>query len=254
MQARLPLADGAPLVSATFISRPNQLIIEARLDGRTVRAQMADRGRFAEVLRPGLRLLLAPRNEIGRKTEYQVVGVYDGEELFSLDTQLPQRLVAAALENSALPQFARYVHFQPDCTIGTHHFDFRLGEGLLTCILEVTAVNAISNGVALFPEVPSERVRKQLDALAQLARSGQRTAMLFIIQRSYARYLVPNESVDPLFARSLRQALAVGVEIYANLCPLTPAGITLGPPVAVFGSPATMTLDTVPALRGTQRR
>lgn len=245
MAVRVPLISTGPLVEATFIARPNQLLVDARLNGRLVRAHMADRGRLNDLLVPEARLLLAPRDEIGRKTSFQVVGVYANGELVSLDTQLPNRLVVAALAMGALPQFARYTKVQREVTIGSHRFDFRLGEGMATCMLEVKSVGKVVNGLAMFPDAPTERGRQHLDMLISLARSGQRAAVLFIIQRHAASALVPDEATDPAFARSLRAALANGVEIYAHLCPVTPEGITLGPGVPVYGSASSIpTIDT----------
>jgi sugar fermentation stimulation protein A len=174
---------------------------------------------------------------VGRKTSFQVVGVYSGDELVSLDTQLPNRLMVAALSASALPQFARYTKVQREVSIGTHRFDFRLGEGLSSCVLEVKSVGKVERGLARFPDAPTERGRQHLDLLAQMARSGQRCAVTFIIQRHQASALVPDEEVDPAFARALRSAITAGVETYAYLCPLTLDGLTLGPPVPIYTSP-----------------
>lgn len=237
MLVRVPLTASGPLTEATFLARPNQLIVEARLQGRVIRAHMADRGRLVDLLIPGARLLLAPRDEIGRKTSFQVVGVYRGEELVSLDTQLPNRLVVAALSVSALPQFARYSKVQREVAVGSHRFDFRLGEGLASCILEVKSVGKVEGGLARFPDAPTERGRQHLEVLSQMARSGQRCAVIFIIQRHHATALVPDDDVDPAFARALRGAITSGVETYAYLCPLTPEGLTLGPPVPIYTSP-----------------
>lgn len=236
MRVQVPLAFGAPLVEATFVARPSQLVIEARLDGRVVRAHLADRSYLQEVLLPGTRLLLTPRNEIGRKITFQVVAVYTGNELIPLEAQLPHRLVSAAIDADALPQFARYTRIQSDVTIGSHRFDFRLGEGLLSCLLEVKAVGQVVDGLATFPDTPTERGRRHLEVLTDLVRKGQRSAVLFVIQRNNARALVPNEEVDPAFGRALRQAISAGVEVYAYLCPSTPDGITLGAGLPVFGS------------------
>lgn len=233
---RVPIFSTGPLVEARFIARPNQLIVDAKLNGRIVRAHMADRGRLNDLLLPDARLLLAPREEIGRKTAFQVVGVYDGDELVSLDTQLPNRLVLAALSVGAMPQFARYTKLQREVTVGAHRFDFRLGEGLSTCLVEVKSVGKVVAGLARFPDAPTERGRQHLDLLTAMARNGQRSAVVFIVQRHHARGLAPDDEIDPAFARSMRSALANGVEIYAYLCPLTPEGITLGQELPVYGS------------------
>lgn len=235
MPVRVPLTSSGSLVEAEFVSRPNQLVVEARLGRRMVRAHLADRGRLLDLLVPGARLLLAPREEIGRKTGYQVIGVYQNGELVSLDTHLANRLVVAALAAGALPQFARYTRVQREVMIGEHRFDFRLSEGINTCIVEVKSVSKVENGLARFPDAPTDRGRRQVLALTQMARNGQRCAIVFIIQRHAARALVPDD-VDPEFGRALRGAITAGVEVYAYLCPLTPEGLTLGEPVMVYGS------------------
>ncbi|GAB4423348.1 MAG: DNA/RNA nuclease SfsA [Chloroflexi bacterium OHK40] len=242
MTVRVPLIASGPLIEAIFLERPNQLVVEARVGSRSVRAHMADRGRLAELLTPGARLLLAPRDELDRKTAFQVVGVYHGSELVSLDTHLPNRLVQAALAAGALPQFARYPRVQREVMVGEHRIDFRLGEGLASCLLEVKSVGKVVGGLAHFPDAPSERGRRHLELLARCTRSGQRAAVLFVVQRQAAEAVVPDDATDPAFGRALRAAITAGVEIYAYLCPLTPEGLTLGRPLPVFGS-----LEAVPA-------
>lgn len=236
MFVRVPLAASGPLVEAHFVARPTQLLVEARLGPRLVRAHMADRGRLLELLVPGARLLLAPRDELGRKTAFQVAGVYSQGELVSLDTQLPNQLVAAALAAGALPQFARYTRIQREVPVGEHRFDFRLGEGLSSCLLEVKSAGKVVNGLASFPDAPTEHGCAHLELLARMARSGQRCAVLFVVQRHSARAVIPDDLIDPAFGRALRHAISCGVEVYAYLCPLTPAGLTLGGPLPVFGS------------------
>ncbi|NNJ11330.1 DNA/RNA nuclease SfsA [Chloroflexales bacterium ZM16-3] len=236
MAIRVPLIATGPVVEATFVARTNQLLIEAQLNGRLVRAHMADRGRLTSLLVPNARVLLAPRDEIGRKTAFQVVGIYEGDDLVSMDAQMPTRLVSAALASGALPQFARYTRVQRDVTVAENRFDFRLGEGLNICYLEVKSVGLVTQRIARFPDEPTERGRLQLEQFALMARNGQRCAMVFIIQRHRARALVPNDAIDPAFGRAMRFALANGVEIYAYLCPLTIEGLLLGLPVPVFSS------------------
>jgi sugar fermentation stimulation protein A len=241
MPIRVPLIATGPLVEATFVARINQLLIEAMLNGKLVRAHMADRGRLVDLLVPNARVLLAPRDEIGRKTAFQVVGIYEGDELVSLDTQMPNRLVSTALASGALPQFARYTRVQREVTVGEHRFDFRLGEGMNTCYVEVKSVGLVSHRIARFPDAPTERGRLQVEQLSSMSRNGLRCALVFIIQRHHARALAPNDAVDPSFGRALRFGLANGIEAYAYLCPLTPEGLELGPAVPVFSN-----VDSVP--------
>lgn len=230
----VPLAAGKPLLEATFTTRPQQFVVEALLEGQSVQAYMADRGRLLDLLYPGARLLLAPRT--GGKLAFQAVAVYAGEELVSLDTHLPNSLLAAALYAKALPQFAQYSQIQAERKFDNHRFDFWLRSDGTSCILEVKSVTCAREGLALFPDAPTLRGRRQLEALTTRARNGQRTALVFVVQRSSAQAVAPDETIDPRFAQALRQAMQAGVELYAYRCPLSLAGISLGEALPVAGS------------------
>ncbi len=240
-RVRIPLVSDAPIVLATLVSRPTQLVIEARIDHQVVLAHLADRGSLDAWLVPGAPLLLAVRTAIGQKKVFHVVGVYVGDELIALDTLLPQRLIAAALDTEALPQFARYTKIQPQVTVRMHRFDFRLGVGLATCLLNVHPVRQVIDGIAQFPDTLAPQVVEQFDVLSELVCYGQRAAVIFVVLRDTAQALVPNEPVDCLFARAFRRAIASGVEIYAYCCPLAPEGMHLGGSLPVYGS-----LESVP--------
>lgn len=249
---RVPLGAGGELVEATFLARPNRFLVEACLDGRVVRAHLADRGRLAETLVPGARLLLARREGHGRATAFQAVaairetgdrGRAVGEGagrarghsfLMGLDTHLPNRLIEAALRAGALPAFAGYTAIRREARIGESRFDFLLEADGGRCVLEVKSAGYVADGLALFPDAPTERGRRHLRELAALAARGARAAVLFVAQGGDARAVTVNRAIDPAFAEELRQAVAGGVETHAHACPLTRAGLALGPAVPVL--------------------
>lgn len=235
-RVRIPLVSDAAIIPATLVSCPTQTIIEARIGHEVVLAHLADREHLDAWLVPGIRLLLAVRPSIGHKKAFQVVGVYVGDDLITLDRHLPRRLIAAALEAGALPQFARYPKVQPKVVIREQRFDFRLGLGLATCLINVYPVRQVSNGIARFPDAPAPQIAQQFDVLSELARHGQRTAVIFTVLHNTAQMLVPNEPMDLLFTHAFRRAIASGVEIYAYDCPPSPEGIDLGESLAVYGS------------------
>jgi sugar fermentation stimulation protein A len=229
----VPLGGGAELADATFVERPSQLVVLAELEGAVVRAHMADRGRLTELLVPGRPLLLARRNESGRKTAFQAVAAYTDDGLVSLDTHLPNRLVALALAQQALEPFAHYTEVRREVALGDSRFDFLLSEGADRCVLEVKSVGHVRAGVASFPDAPTTRGARHLDGLAALARTGERAAALFLVQGGDAQVVIPNTAIDPGFAAALARAATAGVELHAYACFLTLAGLTLGPAIPV---------------------
>lgn len=241
----VPLVGGAPLLEAAFIARPNRFLVQAQLrDGSVVAAHLADRGRLLTKLVPAARLVLGHKPGETRKTQYQVAGVYVGEQLVSLDTHLPNRLIEAALHAGALAQFAHYPYVEREVSLGASRFDFglaptrpiaskRMGASA-PCIVEVKSVGDVENAVAVFPDAPTTRGRRHLLELAHLAESGVRTAVVFVIQRGDGTAVMVNRAIDPEFADALVEVARRGVELYAYRCPLTLAGICLGEPVPVL--------------------
>ena len=60
-----------PLVSGTFIERPNRFITLVKIDRKIVRSHLPDPGRLKELLVPGVEVLLRPAsNQFKRKTKF----------------------------------------------------------------------------------------------------------------------------------------------------------------------------------------
>lgn len=227
-----PLARGAPIVDATFVARPNRFVIEARLaSGELVLAHCADRGRLLW-LRPDMPLLVGVRPEAGRKTGFQVAAAWSQEAWASLDTHLPNRLIERALHAGALAQFRGYATIKREARLGASRFDFRLDDGPRLCYVEVKSAGNAHDGMAHFPDAPTERGRRHMQELAALAQSGVRAAVVFVAQHATAQAVAPDRAIDPAFADALAAAAAAGVEIYAYRCPIERNGITLTQAIA----------------------
>lgn len=224
---QVALASGAPIQDATFVARPNRFVIEARLrTGELVRAHCADRGRLLWLV-PEMPLLVGVRPEVGRKTGFQVAAAWHNDGWASLDTHLPNRLIEQALRAGALPQFREYPTLQREVRHGASRFDFRLHDGGRQCYIEVKSAGNAYEGVAHFPDAPTERGRRHLDELAALALAGTRAALIFVAQHSGAQAVAPDRVIDPAFADALTAAVRAGVELYAYCCPIDRNGITL---------------------------
>ncbi len=232
---RVPLGRGAELVEGTFVDRPNRFLVRALLDGTIVEAHLADRGRLAETLVPDARLVLARASGAARKTQFQAVAAWRRGALASVDTQLPNRLVEAALRARALPPFAHFDSVRPEAKRGASRFDFEVSNAARErCTIEVKSVGLEIDGIGLFPDAPTTRGRRHLDELAALARGGETAAVVFVVPSARARAMRVHTAIDPDFAEGLVAAAAAGVTILAYACPLTLAGIELGPRIPVL--------------------
>jgi sugar fermentation stimulation protein A len=223
---------------ATFLERPNRYLVVARLrNGALVRAHCPDPGRLRELLLPGVTVYLSRAGNPARKTAYDLRFVEHPEhgQLISLDSRLPNQIFAEGLATGFFVPFRRYSQITREVASPANHatgvrsrFDFRLSdERGETCWVEVKSATLVEAGVAKFPDAVTARGRRHVLELAALAAAGQRSAVVFIVQRPDAICLRPQWESDPAFGQALVVAATAGVELYAYTCTLTTVEVTL---------------------------
>jgi sugar fermentation stimulation protein A len=185
-----------------------------------------------ELLQKGARVLLTPRAKPGRKTDYDMSLVDLGHTLVSTDARMPPALVDEALTGGRLAQFSQYTWSRREVVFSHSRLDMVIGNGAL-CYLEMKSVTLVEDGVGLFPDAPTSRGVRHMDALAQAVGEGHRAAVIFVVQREDVHAFSPNDKADPLFGGALREAQAAGAEIYAYRCRVSPEEIVLAEPLPV---------------------
>jgi len=81
------------------------------------------------------------------------------------------------------------------------------------------------DGVARFPDAPTERGVKHVEELIHCMEDGYEAGILFVIQMKGIRYLEPNDRTHPAFGEALRRAEKAGVQVLAVDCQVTPESI-----------------------------
>ncbi len=221
---------------ARFLHRPNRFVVHARLEdtGEEAVAHLADPGRLTELLVPGRRLQLRPAPEgSARKTRWSAVLVQTpgGEGWVSVDTTLPNRLIARALEAGALEELSGWWLKRAEYALGGSRFDFLLGsDDGRKLVLEVKSVTLVEGGEALFPDAVTARGARHVEELAEVAaeREGWEAAVLFVLQRDDASRIRAAHEIDPAFADALARAREAGVRILGRRCRVSLEGVALG--------------------------
>jgi sugar fermentation stimulation protein A len=225
--------DG-PLTQARFLRRPNRFLLQVRLEdtGKEVEAHMADPGRLRELLIPEKRLWLRPASKPERKTSWTAVLVEspDGSELISLDSTLPNRLIAEALRERAIDELSDWELVRAEVKMGRSRFDFLLSRGESEkMVLEVKSVTLVEEGIALFPDAVTERGARHVRELAEIAgRPGWKATVLFVLQRPDAEEIRAARSIDPKFSAALSEAKEAGVRVLGRRCKVLKDRVELG--------------------------
>jgi sugar fermentation stimulation protein A len=178
-------------------------------------------------------VLLRPVSDPGRKTGFDLVLVDLAGTLVSTDARLPNTLVEEALREGRLSPFVGYDDIRGEVQYHESRLDFALKKSGQRCLIEVKSVTLVEGGLALFPDAPTKRGHRHVQELRRAVRTGDRAAIVFVVQREDARAFTTNDGADPAFARALRCALAQGVEVYAYACRVSRHEVRLGWPLKV---------------------
>lgn len=208
-----------------FLNRPNRFTAQVEIDGEEHTVHVKNTGRCRELLTPDATVFLEKSNNPLRKTQYDLVAVYKGNILVNMDSQSPNKAVGEWLRSGGLLENPTLV--KPETKYGDSRLDFYIENEKEKMYAEVKGVTLEVDGVAKFPDAPTERGRKHLGELIKAKQEGYRAAAIFVIQMKGCKCFTPNTERDPAFAEELKRAYESGVEIIAVDCKVTPESITI---------------------------
>lgn len=197
------------------------------MNGHETLVHVANTGRLRELLVAGVTAWLANVLREGRRTAWDLALVEHGDQLVSVDSRLPNRLVDIALREGSIPMLAGYSSYRSEARHGSSRFDFRLDGPDGPAFLEIKGVTLVVDGCARFPDAPSVRGARHVRELASYAREGGTAAVIFVVQRADAVRFSPNDASDPEFTRALHQAAEAGVRLGAFRCVVTTGAVSL---------------------------
>lgn len=241
------------IVAGTFISRPNRFIAHVETGNRTVVCHVKNTGRCRELLIPGVTVILEFHPDAvlsGRKTEYDLIGVYKNGLLINMDSQAPNKAAWEWLVSLGGGQYTEKNHYplgsyvpfdiRREVTHGDSRFDLAFSlrnrdtKAVSPAFMEVKGVTLEENGLALFPDAPTKRGIKHLKGLIRAHEEGYEAYVLFVIQMKGIQGFTPNDITHPAFGETLRQAREAGVHVLAYDCLVTPDTMTVDSPVKVM--------------------
>jgi len=213
------------VVQAQFLSRINRFVARVLLNGQEISAHVKNTGRCRELFVPGAAVFLAAAENTNRKTAYDLIAVQKGDLLINVDSHAPNQVFREWVEQGSFVQNMTEIH--PEYTYGDSRFDFLLKQGEINHLVEIKGVTLEENGVARFPDAPTERGIKHLNGLIAAREQGFECTLCFVVQMSPVKWVEPNDRTHPAFGDALRRASAAGVRIIAVDCSVTPDTLTV---------------------------
>jgi len=208
-----------------FRSRPNRFIAHVEIDGRIEPCHVKNTGRCKGLLVPGTKVYLNQSDNPNRTTKYDLVTVHKGDILINMDSQAPNRVFNEYLQTGKYLNNITFI--KPELKYGNSRFDFYVETTERKIFIEVKGVTLEYDGVAMFPDAPTERGVKHLNALVKSIQDGYEAHVVFIIKMQGINYFTPNYEIHQAFGEALVNAHNAGVKINALGCNVTPSSLTI---------------------------
>jgi len=193
-----------------FLSRPNRFLALVELEsGRREEVHLHDPGRLPDLALPGREVLLAWAAHPRRKTRWDLLAFRVRDYWCFCHSGYHRRITANLLFK--LKPLGEFYEIYPEPRVEDGRLDFRLETPSGRLYLEVKGVTWAREGIALFPDAPTERGLRHLRTLIKLLEGGHKAGLLFLVFRKEARRVLPAKEVQPAFAEALRIALERGL-------------------------------------------
>ncbi len=208
---------------AVFKSRPNRFMAQVATAKGSEICHVKNTGRCRELLVPDVRIWVQRNDSPHRKTALDLIAAEKNGRIINMDSQAPNQVAAEWIRAGHL--FSEDVSIRPETRYGNSRFDLYLEEGKRKMFLEVKGVTLEEDGIARFPDAPTERGVKHLEELIACKKDGYEAGILFMIQMKGITSLEPNDRTHPQFGAALRRAKKAGVLVMAADCLVTPDSI-----------------------------
>ncbi len=221
-----------PLIPARLLRRYKRFLADVETESGMLTVHTPNTGSMLGVSEPGSRVWLRDSNNPKRKYRYSwELTETPGGVLVGVNTGLSNTLVAEAIASGVLEPLAGYGRIRREVAYGAERsrIDLLLEEHarLPDCYVEVKNVTLAEAGLARFPDAVSSRGTRHLRELMHMVEQGFRAAMCYCIQRSDVTAFAPAADIDPLYAATLGEAVAAGVEVHAWRADMDIRGIRL---------------------------
>ena len=225
------------LVEGRLIRRYKRFLADIQLPDGVITAACPNTGSLMGCCDAGSRVWLSEHDNAARKYRHTWEIVEVGQVMVGINTGLPNALVGEAIGDGTIRELSGYASMRREVAFGEERSRVDLlleAPDRAPCYVEVKNVTAAaSKGVALFPDCVSERGSKHLRELMRLKARGLRPVQLYCVQRGDVREVRPADGIDHEYGRTLREAIAAGVEVLAYRARVSPTEIRLAERIPV---------------------
>lgn len=213
----------SPWREAVLIRRYKRFLADVRLaDGSELTLHCPNTGSMKNCVVPETPCWYSTSDNLKRKYPNTLeVVTTPGGHLAGVNTGMANHLVEVAIKEGVISELQGYKNLRREVVYGEEasRCDFLLSENTSDtrqCYVEVKSVTLMeAEGQGLFPDAVSQRGSKHIRELMAMVAQGHRAVLLFCVQHTGIGWVEPADAIDAVYGRTLREALAVGVEVLA---------------------------------------
>lgn len=218
------------LIKATLIKRYKRFLADCTLeDGTEITAHCPNTGSMKTCGSPGDTIYLSHHDDPKRKLKYTWELTETKGGFIGVNTHKPNQIVKEALEQKVIKELSSYSEIKAERKRGDSRLDFYLSgapEGI-PCWLEVKNATLLSKDEVIFPDAVSERALKHIKTLEEIVATGERAALLFVVNRPEGKSFRAAHEIHPEYAKALAEAQKKGVEVLVYRVKASPEAIFL---------------------------
>lgn len=217
------------IIKGKFKSRPNRFIAVVEINGSDEICHVKNTGRCKELLKENAVVYLNKSDSPNRKTKYDLIAVQKGDRLVNIDSQAVNSVCI-----EYLPELFNDIKLiKPECKYGNSRFDIYVETKTEKIFIECKGATLENDGIALFPDAPTERGCKHLKELQKAVENGFTAYAIFIIQMAGITCFKPNKETHREFAEELKRARDNGVNVLAYDCTVSENEIKINKEISV---------------------
>ena len=223
------------LYCGTLIKRYKRFLADICLErGEKITAHCPNPGRMTGLSNPGSRVWVSCSPNPNRKLPFTLELIEADGGLVGVNTHHPNKIVREAIEAHKIAQLKGYDSLRTEVKYAERsRVDILLeDEKIGRCWVEVKNVHLRrdsreSNGTAEFPDSVTVRGSKHIEDLVDQIKIGDKSVLIFLIQRMDCKDFKIARDIDPVYYETLLRGMENGLEVLCFDTNITLSSISL---------------------------
>lgn len=210
-----------------FLRRYKRFFVDvATPEGLERTIHCANTGAMTGCSTRGSRIWYSTSTNPKRKLKHSIELVEtDERHLVCVNTARANQLVAEIFDLKHVYQVPESGQLSREITIPGENGRFDFGNE--TTVIEVKSVTWGNQGIGRFPDAPSSRATRHVQALRSCAKQGLNAFLFFAVLHTGVERVTVATEVDSVYASAMREAVKDNVKVFAYRWKLSPTEMTL---------------------------